>query len=460
MAHEAPLERLLHDPHVRRLSDAFCEAGHELWVVGGSVRDLLLDIAHEDLDFTTEARPGEIRAIVGPLADALWSVGEEFGTIGATLGDHKVEITTFRSEVYTDTSRKPEVRFGQSIHDDLLRRDFTCNAMAISLPGGTLLDPFGGVRDLANKRLTTPASPEESFSEDPLRMMRAARFVGQLDLEPTGHVRRAMETLRGRLGIVSVERIRDELSKILVLPDVARSLWILADTGLFEEFLPEVPALRVAQDPVHRHKDVLTHSIVVTQKTSPRLRLRLAALLHDIAKPRTRSIGPSGVRFHHHDFVGAKMARKRLRALKFPKDLVDDVSQLIFMHLRVHTYKMGWADSAVRRYVRDAGPLLADLNELIRCDCTTRNEAKAAELRRRMDELEVRIDEVAAAEELAKLRPALDGRRVMAHLGIAPGPAVGEAIHFLMEIRLDEGEISEDEACNRLDEWWAARSSA
>ncbi|MCC7078233.1 MAG: CCA tRNA nucleotidyltransferase [Acidimicrobiia bacterium] len=459
MAETAPIERVLHDPRVRGLGDLFTRAGHELWIVGGSVRDLLLDVESDDLDFTTDARPHEIKEAIAAVADHVWTVGERFGTIGAELTGRKVEITTFRSEVYVPESRKPEVRFGSSILDDLERRDFTCNAMAISIPEGKLIDPFGGVKDLAAHRLVTPALPEESFSEDPLRMLRAARFVGQLGLEPTTAVRGAMAALAERLRIVSVERIRDEFSKIMVLGEITPALWLLVDTRLFEEFMPEIPAMRVEQDPVHRHKDVLTHSIAVTQKTSPRLVLRLAALMHDIAKPATRSVGPSGVQFHHHDVVGAKMVRKRLKALKYPREVVDDVAHLVWMHLRVHTYKMGWSDSALRRYVRDAGAQLEDLNELIRCDCTTRSERRARELQARMDELEARVGELREREELAKLRPALDGRQVMVHLDLAPGPEVGRALDFLMEIRLEEGEIEEEEAYRRLDAWWAGRGA-
>lgn len=457
MSHTAPISRLLEEPQVRGLGALFADAGHELWMVGGTVRDLLLDEAADDLDLATDARPAEVKALLSGVSDAVWTVGERFGTIGALVGEHKVEVTTFRSEVYAPESRKPQVRFGNSILEDLERRDFTFNAMAISLPEGTLIDPFGGVKDLARGRLDTPASPEESFREDPLRMLRAARFVGRFGLEPTPEVRSAMAGLAHRLEIVSVERVRDELSKVMVLDDVAPALWLLVDSGLFDVFLPEVPAMRVEQDPVHRHKDVLTHSLAVTGKTSPRLELRLAALLHDIAKPATRSIGPGGVSFHHHDVVGAKMVRRRLRALKYPKETVEAVAHLVWMHLRVHTYKMGWSDSAVRRYVRDAGPQLGDLNELIRCDCTTRSKKRAQELSLRMDDLEARIAELREKEELAAVRPALDGNQIMAHLGLAPGPEVGEALRFLMEVRLEEGEVPEAEAYGRLDAWWESR---
>lgn len=455
-----PLDSLLQDPVVQSLVGAFDSAGRELYLVGGSVRDGLLGIAHEDLDFTTDARPDEIERIAGPLATDMWTMGRDFGTIGARVGGQDVEITTYRADVYAAGSRKPRVTFGDDLRGDLLRRDFTVNAMAIRPADGTLVDPFGGVRDLAHKVLTTPRDASISFAEDPLRMLRAARFVAQLGLRPTDDVRHAISEGAAHIDFVSAERIRDELSRLLTRPKVSDALWLLVDTGLMERFVPEVPAMRLEQDPVHRHKDVLTHSIAVTQKTPPRLVVRLAALLHDIAKPRTRSIGPSGVQFHHHDVVGAKMARRRLRALKYPGDVVDAVSELVFLHLRVHTYKMGWSDAAVRRYVRDAGPHLEDLNELVRCDCTTRNRRRAQDLQRRMDELEARIAELAEQEELAGIRPEIDGRAVMEHLGIGPGPTVGAALEHLLQIRLEEGQIGEAEILERLDRWWAERDRA
>jgi poly(A) polymerase len=450
----AVLPGVLENPTVRVVADAFTAAGRDLYLVGGSVRDTVLGSPPSDLDFTTDARPDDIERILGPVTDALWTVGREFGTIAGSVAGHTVEVTTYRSEVYADASRKPHVTFGDSVVEDLRRRDFTVNAMALSLPDAELIDPFGGIRDLAAQRLATPRSATESFEEDPLRMLRAARFVGQLSLTPTADVRRAMSDMHHRLSIVSAERVRDEFSKLVVLSQVTEALWLLVDSGLFDEFAPEIPAMRVEQDPIHRHKDVLTHTIAVTQKSPPRLVVRLAALFHDIAKPATRSIGPHGVQFHHHDVVGAKMTRKRLRALKYPKEMVDDVAKLVFLHLRVHTYAMGWTDSAVRRYVRDAGPLLDDLNALVRSDCTTRNKRKADELARRMDELDARIEELAAEEELRALRPALDGRQVMEHLGLAPGPEIGAALDHLLEIRIEEGEIDEAEAYRRLDAWW------
>lgn len=454
-----PLRRVLGDPVVQALRDAFGAAGHELYLVGGSVRDSLLGIPHEDLDFASDARPDDIESIVSPLASDMWTMGRAFGTIGARVGGQNVEITTYRADVYETGSRKPAVTFGDDLRGDLLRRDFTVNAMAIRPGDGTLVDPFGGVGHLARKILATPREARISFAEDPLRMLRAARFVAQLGLRPTDDVRVALAAGAADLEHVSAERIRDELSRLITRPKVTEALWLLVDTGLMDRFLPEVPAMRLEQDPIHRHKDVLTHSIAVTQKTPPRLVVRLAALLHDIAKPRTRSIGPRGVAFHHHDVVGAKMARHRLRALKYPSDVVDSVSQLVFLHLRVHTYKMGWSDSAVRRYVRDAGPHLTDLNDLVRCDCTTRNRRRAQELQQRMDELERRVAELAEQEELARIRPEIDGREVMEHLGVGPGPVVGEALEHLLGLRLDEGEVGREEALRRLDEWWRERGA-
>lgn len=454
------LGRVLGNSVVRSLHAAFEAAGRELFLVGGSVRDSLLGVEHQDLDFATDARPADTEAIVAPLASETWTMGRAFGTIGARINGQSVEITTYRADVYAAGSRKPEVTFGDDLRGDLMRRDFTVNAMAIRPDDGTLVDPFGGVSHLAQKVLATPREAAISFAEDPLRMLRAARFVAQLDLRPTADVRGAMAAGAADLDFVSAERIRDELSRLLTSAKVSEALWLLVDTGLMERFLPEVPAMRLEQDPVHRHKDVLTHSIAVTQKTPPRLVVRLAALLHDIAKPQTRSIGPGGVQFHHHDVVGAKMARRRLRALKYPSDVVDSVSQLVFLHLRVHTYKMGWSDAAVRRYARDAGDHLVDLNDLVRSDCTTRNRRRAQDLQLRMDELEARIAELAQQEELSRIRPEIDGRAVMEHLDIAPGPAVGDALDYLLEIRLDEGELGEPEIFGRLDEWWRGRREA
>ncbi len=448
----------------RPLAERFTAAGHRLYLVGGIVRDLLLgrSLARPDIDLTTDARPGATKRIVADWADAVWTQGERFGTIGAKKGDRIFEITTHRAEVYRPDSRKPHVAFADEVEADLARRDFTVNAMAMYLPEPALIDPFDGAADLAAGRLRTPLGPDVSFTDDPLRMMRAARFIAGYGLAPDADVTAAVERLHGRLEIVSAERIRDELDKLLVVEDPTKGLWFLHDSGLFGEFLPEIPALRLEQDPIHRHKDVLSHTIAVVANTRPRHLVRLAALLHDIGKPKTRSISRGGVSFHHHEVVGARMARERLQALRYPSDVVEKVSRLVFLHLRFHGYRdrdggEGWTDSAVRRYVRDAGDLLSELNELTRCDCTTRNEKRARLLAERMDALEQRIAELRDQEELAAIRPDLDGRQVMEHLGIPPGREVGEALAYLLEARLDEGPLGEAEAFGRLDEWWAAR---
>ena len=429
--------------------------GHRAYAVGGGVRDAFLDRsrAGSDIDITTDARPEVIEKAVRGWADAVWLQGEKFGTVGCQKDGYRFEITTFRNEIYRADSRDPDVTFSNDINTDLSRRDFTINAIAIALDELELFDPHDGLADLAARRLRTPLSPEVSFGDDPLRMLRAARFVATLGFEPDADLVHAIEEMRGRLQIISAERIRDELSKLLLADDPSAGLWLIARTKLAEEFLPELTAMELEQDPIHRHKDVLAHTIAVVAKTSPRLKLRLSALLHDVGKPGTRGYGPQGVTFHYHDVVGARMARQRLKALRYSNDVVDDVSKLVELHLRFHTYRMGWTDSAVRRYVRDAGPLLEDLNELTRCDCTTRNAKKAAALSRRMDELEARIAELQEQEELSKLRPALDGNAVMKVLGVGPGRIVGEALAFLMEIRIEEGEISEDDAAERLRAW-------
>jgi len=438
----------------------FSAAGHRLYLVGGVVRDLIVnrlaDLA--DLDFATDARPDEIEALVSGWADAVWLQGKRFGTIGFRRGGRVFEVTTFRAEAYVPDSRKPDVVFADDLEADLSRRDFTINAMALSLPELTLVDPFGGVADLASRRLCTPLDPIISFTDDPLRMLRAARFVAGYAMVPDPAVTAAVENLHQRLSIVSAERIRDELDKLLVVPDPAPGLWFVSETGLAGEFLPELPGLALEQDPIHRHKDVLAHTIAVVGNTSPDRLLRLAALFHDVGKPKTRAIGPGGVSFHHHEVVGARMTRDRMHALKYSSDDVELVSKLVELHLRFHTYKMGWTDRAVRRYVRDAGPLLDRLNELTRADCTTRNAAKARALSRRMDELEARIAELRAKEELDALRPELDGREVMARLALEPGPAVGRALAFLLDLRLDEGVLGPEEAGRRLDAWWATQS--
>ncbi|MDQ3293250.1 MAG: CCA tRNA nucleotidyltransferase, partial [Actinomycetota bacterium] len=389
------------------------------------------------------------------------------------VGGRVLEITTHRAEAYSPDSRKPDVVFARGVEPDLARRDFTVNAMALLLPveAGVvpeLVDPFDGVTDLlVHRRLRTPLTPEESFSDDPLRMLRAARFIAGYGLAPDDALVRAAAAMATRLGVVSAERIRDELHKLLIVDDPAAGLWFLHDTGLFDRFLPEIPSMRLEQDPIHRHKDVLSHTIAVVGNVrahkadgEPNDLTRLAALLHDVGKPRTRGYGPKGVTFHHHEVVGARMARKRLQELKEPTQVVDAVSRLVELHLRFHGYgegEGGWTDAAVRRFVRDAGPLLDELIELTRCDCTTRNERKARMLADRMDRLEVRIAELRAQEELDAIRPDLDGNRVMQVLGIPPGREVGQAVSFLLDLRLEEGPLGEAEAERRLKEWWANR---
>jgi len=455
------------------LTERFAVAGFQLYLVGGSVRDVVLaaDTAVTstagDLDLTTDARPDDIEKLVAGWADAVWTQGKAWGTIACRSRGRQFEITTHRAEAYRPDSRKPVVAFGDDVEVDLSRRDFTVNAMALRLTappgrsatGPELLDPYNGLADLAQRRLRTPLDPELSFSDDPLRMLRAARFVAGLQLVPDEALVEAVRAMHDRLAIVSVERVRDELDKLLVVAQPSPGLAFLVETGLAGEFLPELPGLGLQQDPVHRHKDVLAHTLAVVDKTSPDRLLRLAALLHDIGKPRTRAFGPEGVTFHHHELVGARMSRDRMRALRYANDDVDVVTRLVELHLRFHTYQMGWTDKAVRRYVRDAGPLLDRLNELTRCDCTTRNAAKARALSRRMDELERRIVELRAQEELDAIRPDLDGRQIMDHLQLPPGPAVGRALDMLLELRLEEGPLGAEEALRRLDAWWASQPS-
>jgi poly(A) polymerase len=440
------------------LAARFDDAGHRLYAVGGSVRDVFTSdepSLESDIDLSTDAVPDETEKIVGGWADALWLQGKRWGTIGARKAGRTIEITTHRAEAYRPDSRKPDVVFGDSIEVDLSRRDFTVNAMALQLGRHLeLIDPYGGLADLAAARLRTPLDPEVSFSDDPLRMLRAARFIAGLGLQPDEALVGAVRAMHDRLSIVSAERVRDELGKLLVVQRPSPGLWFVVDSGLAADFLPELPALALEQDPIHRHKDVLAHTLAVVDKTTPRRLLRLAALLHDIGKPRTRDFGPGGVTFHHHEVVGARMARDRMTALRFSKEDVETVTRLVELHLRFHTYRLGWTDRAVRRYVRDAGPLLDELNELTRCDCTTRNAAKARSLGQRMDELEKRIVELRAEEELDAIRPELDGRQVMAHLGLAPGPDVGRALDFLLELRLEEGPLGTEEVLRRLDAWW------
>jgi poly(A) polymerase len=438
---------------VMDLAAHFEKAGHELYLVGGPVRDAWLGRPHADLDFATDAAPEQTLAIVKPLAVRLWLQGREFGTVGAEIDGVHMEITTFRTEVYQPSSRHPEVTFASDVETDLSRRDFTVNAMAIRLPSVAAVDPFGGRADLDARLLRTPVDPDDSFSDDPLRMLRAFRFASQLDFRIAPEVMESIARLREQLTTVSAERIRDELSKLLVGAAPGRALELADRAGLAELFLPELTSLKLEQDPVHRHKDVFRHTLAVVERTPSVLVLRLAALLHDIGKPRTRRIGPEGVSFHHHEVVGSKMAEERLRALRFPKEVVEQVAKVIFLHHRFHTYRLGWTDSAVRRYVRDAGPLLGTLNALVRADCTTRDAAKAKRLAARMDELEERIAELAAREELERIRPDLDGFQVMSYLGVPGGPVVGRALAHLLEIRLDEGPLGGDEAFARLDAW-------
>jgi poly(A) polymerase len=452
----------------RSLAAAFAAAGFSLYAVGGSVRDAILDEPRREdyeIDFTTNARPDDIERLMKPLCSALWEQGRAFGTIGGTLRESaiKVEVTTFRSEAYVDHSRKPSVEWGDSLEADLSRRDFTINALALDVvalnaetPGvQTLFDYFGGFHDLQDRVLRTPIDPEILFSDDPLRMLRAARFAARFEMTIDPALEAAATAMAEKLSIVSAERIRGELDLLMLTAQPSLGLDFIVRTGLADHFFPELPKLQLEQDPVHQHKDVLKHTWAVVDKTSPSLVLRLGALFHDIAKPDTRAISDEGVTFRFHDVKGARMTRQRMKALKYSQDMIDDVSSLVELHMRFHTYKLGWSDRAVRRYVRDAGDLLDELNELTRCDCTTRNARKAQMLSARMDELEARIAELREEEDLSRLRPALDGVQVMELLDIRPSRAVGEALDFLMEIRLDEGEIEFDEAARRLRAWWA-----
>jgi tRNA adenylyltransferase len=460
-------ELLRVSPVADDLARRFQEAGFRLALVGGSVRDALLGRLGNDLDFTTDARPEDVLKIVRPWAEAVWEVGIAFGTVGAQKDGYQIEVTTYRSEAYDRTSRKPEVSYGDSIEEDLVRRDFTVNAMAVALPEKEFIDPHGGLEDLAARVLRTPGTPEESFSDDPLRMMRAARFAAQLGFEVAPEVVTAMSEMAERLDIVSVERVRDELNKLILSAHPREGLTLLVDTGLADRVLPELPALRLESDEHHRHKDVYEHSLIVLEQAigleedGPDLVLRLAALLHDIGKPRTRRFEPDGrVSFHHHEVVGAKMTKKRLTALKYPNEMIKDVSRLVELHLRFHGYGTGeWTDSAVRRYVRDAGPLLARLHKLTRSDCTTRNKRKAGALSRAYDGLEQRIAQLQEQEELDSIRPDLDGNQIQDVLGIKPGPAVGRAYKHLLELRLENGPMEHDDAVAALKEWWAEQQS-
>ncbi len=458
-------------PVIDELGALFRGAGHELHLVGGSVRDALLGRLGHDLDFTTSARPDETHALLRRFTPSTWDIGKEFGTIGAMKRaeghEWQIEVTTFRADAYEEHTRKPVVAFGDSIDEDLVRRDFTVNAMAIDVATRRFIDPHGGLQDLAAGILRTPTEPEVSFSDDPLRMLRAARFASRLGFHVGNEVVAAMRGMAERIDIVSVERIQGELNALLLTDSPRAGLDLLVETGLAERFLPELPALRLERDEHHRHKDVYQHSLTVLDQAidlekarghEPDLVNRLAALLHDIGKPATRRFEGPKVTFHHHDVVGAKMARRRLRALNYPQAVTKSVCRLIELHLRFHGYQEGaWTDSAVRRYVRDAGDELERLHILTRADCTTRNRAKATRLRRAYDELEWRIDELANQEELDAMRPHLDGTQIMAILGIPPGREVGEAYRFLLEHRIEHGPVDEDTAEALLLQWWESR---
>jgi poly(A) polymerase len=461
-------ELLRVSPVADDLARRFQQAGFQLALVGGSVRDALLGRLGNDLDFTTDARPEQVLKIVRGWADAIWEIGIAFGTVACRKTDSRgtafqIEVTTYRSEAYDRNSRKPEVCYGETIEEDLVRRDFTVNAMAVALPGTEFVDPYGGLEDLARRVLRTPSTPEESFSDDPLRMMRAARFAAQLDFDVAPDVVSAMKAMAGRIEIVSAERVRDELSKLVLAKCPRKGLKLLVDTGIAGHVLPELPALRLESDEHHRHKDVYEHTLTVLEQAialedhGPDLVLRLAALLHDIGKPRTRRFEPDGrVSFHHHEVVGAKMTKSRMAKLKYPGDTVKDVARLVELHLRFHGYGTGeWTDSAVRRYVRDAGPLLDPLHKLTRSDCTTRNKKKAAALARTYDSLERRITQLKEQEELDAIRPDLDGKQIMELLGIPPGPLVGKAYQHLLELRLEHGPMAHDDAVAALKMWWA-----
>ena len=466
-AMSAELDRIR--PVSDELGRLFEAAGHELALVGGPVRDAMLGRQHNDLDFATSARPEETEKILKKWGDAHWDMGRDFGTIGCRKGDFVVEVTTYRSEAYDPTSRKPVVDFGDSLAGDLGRRDFTVNAMAVRVPSGDFEDPYGGVVDLAHRVIKTPGRPEDSFSDDPLRMMRAARFAAQLGFSVDDAVVGAMRGMAQRIEIISAERVRDELVKLVCAAYPRLGLTLLVDTGLAAIVLPELPALALERDEHHRHKDVYEHTLQVLEQSidlEPRLPdggpdfiSRFAALMHDVGKPKTRRFIEDGtVTFHHHDVVGAKLTRRRMKELRFSNDDIDAVSSLVELHLRFHGYGSGeWTDSAVRRYVRDAGDQLERLHVLTRADCTTRNQRKAERLRRTYDDLEERIARLSEQEELASIRPDLDGNQIMEILGIGPGRDVGEAYKFLLELRMDNGPMSEPDARAALEDWWAQR---
>jgi poly(A) polymerase len=462
-------------PEARELGERFAAAGHELYLVGGTVRDTLLaggdaaSLEQLDLDFATSAAPEEVERLLRPWADAIWLTGAAFGTVscrsrGSEGPGRIVEITTFRADEYTPGSRHPDVTYGSSIEEDLARRDLTVNAMAVQVPAFRFVDPFGGLKDLHTRALRTPIDPQLSFGDDPLRMLRLARFAAVLDAAPAEAAEAAALAMSDQLATVSAERIRDELVKLIEARAPRRGIELLLRTGLADHVLPEFAELRHCHDPMHRHKDVEAHTLAVLdnaialEEDGPDLVLRLAAVMHDVGKPATREIhGDGTVTFHHHDVVGARMTRARLRELRFDKRTIKDVSELVRMHLRFHTYKQGWTDAAVRRYVRDAGHLYGRLNALTRADVTTGNARKAARIQRRVDELERRAAQLREQEEMEAVRPAVDGNAIMRHLGIAPGPAVGEAWQHLLELRLERGPMSEEQALAALDEWAASR---
>ncbi|MGI5493062.1 CCA tRNA nucleotidyltransferase [Microtetraspora malaysiensis] len=453
-------------PVADEIGEMFAARGHELALVGGSVRDVFLSRIGNDLDMTTDARPEQVLEIVKDWADAVWTIGIDFGTIGVRKGGWMLEITTYRDESYDRTSRKPEVSYGDTLEGDLARRDFAVNAMAVRLPGHEFVDPHGGLSDLMAKVLRTPATPEQSFDDDPLRMLRAARFASQLGFTVDPKAVEAMTAMAGRIEIVSAERIRDELDKLVCGGQPREGLSLLVETGLAAHVLPELPKLRLEIDEHHRHKDVYEHTLIVLEQAialedpGPDRVLRWAALLHDVGKPKTRRNEPGGrVSFHHHEVVGAQMTKKRLAELRFPKDVVSDVSRLVELHLRFHGYGTGeWTDSAVRRYVRDAGHLLDRLHKLTRADCTTRNKRKAAALSRTYDQLEVRIARLADEEELSKIRPELDGNEIQEILGVSPGPVVGRAYKHMLEVRMDQGVIGKEAAREELLAWARAEN--
>lgn len=446
------------------LAERFRDAGFKLFIVGGTVRDLMLDhpLDELDYDFTTDAQPDQIKALLAGWCDSLWTQGERFGTIGAKKANRVYEITTHRAEAYSPDSRKPDVQFSKEVREDLSRRDFTINAMALEVTATSpnLVDPFNGMSDLMGKVLRTPLSPEISFSDDPLRMMRAARFISNLGMIAVPELVSAVKAMADRITIVSAERIRDEFDRLIVTERPSFGLWFLVDNGLSKHFLPELGAMQLEQDPIHRHKDVLTHTLAVVENVKRDdpcdFRItRLAALFHDVGKPKTRAIRPGkGVTFYHHEAVGARMTRDRMRKLRYSAQDTETVAELVALSARFHTYQMGWTDAAVRRYVRDAGEHLAELNVLTKSDCTTRNEKKVAALAKRMEELEQRIADLAAREELAAMRPEMQGDQVMEFLNVKPGRHVGEALNFLMEIRIEEGLLGDQEIRRRLKSWW------